>query len=434
MRARWLALSLLIPPVVVAGWLFSASPDARGEHPVLVEQAIADLLNYNTLYDGSGTGGVLQVDVEQEVITYDCREARVHWDGTHLWIHREHALGPEQLPAMWADRVRDVWDEWRSGFANSAFVVESPVPFDDHAFEDPGKTWHRVELPFPWMAAYLVYVQVMNNGRMGLLSVYHADTHQPVGLGPRWTGQQTGYQPAYLRNAIVTPENGNTNVPLSPETYSPNRPATQPSAGGWRPGAKAGAHGERSSPTWHQLQQFVKLVRSDTHGGLTAGPQLSNRCETASAVYTAPLDVAFAFPDDPDKAALATQAAAQCPNAGFHTKLTVFHHPVAGQRTCATATWRVVNTLPDPDVVLWQHQIDECRNGPSEGRLEYPTELALPVGSDPTGLEVQLQGQVQIQCNQVSAPGLGGIGNVLAGFLLDDYPVLSWPGCYPDVP
>jgi hypothetical protein len=216
-------------------------------------------------------------------------------------------------------------------------------------------------------------------------------------------------------------------VPLSTETYVPDLPTFQVrqriSKDAWR---GAGA----PPPTWHETRQRVPFAAWPTNQDPTnPGERVKSSCPTAPSTLTESFSVGFTFPDDPELVALTQLALADCPNVGFEMEVVGWHFPRAGQRTCLSGVWQVVDTLPDPDVVLWQDPVSMCRTGPSEDRLEYPTRRPIPAGFDPTGLEVRFQGEASIQCLAVGSPEDPGYASLF--FPEGHHPELRWPGCYP---
>jgi hypothetical protein len=409
----------------VAGSLLAAAllwgSPAQGQRPELVDIAIGRTLGFRTLHDGIGDDLVLQVDVQERIWTLDGKLGRAHWDGATLWWHGQRYWAtpePVALPAEWGERAGQVWDEWRAGFPNTTFFEEHPNVLDPRATYHPDwETWYRVDLPFAWDDGYAIYAVVTKGGNSGRVSVYDRETREPLEFGH--------YKTRGLGLFGIT--GADLDVPLSPDTYRPELPPHRVYP---RNHSKTrGPHGEGYGSAWHEAQQQIPLMPGSQNGAAVsnAGPALGAVCTEAGTVHREHNLLTWTFPSSPERAELARLATVECPDSKLTLTAWAWHKPVAGQRSCVGGTLRVVNTLPEPDQVVWQRRIDECRNGPSEDQLEYPVTLPIPPGTDPSGVVVEFDAEVSLQCRQTSTDR----GVVHLKVLQGEYPLLSWPGCYP---
>jgi hypothetical protein len=410
------ALSVAAAAVVlVAAPRWGGEAVGEAERPALFETVLARTLDFQTAYL-SGPA-VVQVDVVREVLTIDDPgRARVHWDGTRLWYT---AVGesPIALPTEWSDRVRVVWDEWRAGFPHAVVVEASPQELDPYWSVDRIERYVRLDLPYPWLAPYAVYVRTNLQGTWGSVTVMDRATKQPLRVGTQVIDQ-----------LLLT--EAEKDVPLDPDTYAPAWPAyaVRPTSRASSSSAACMGRCPKRHLPWHDLQSFVALEPAEGNDG--NGPTVWSTCPTATTTEVASKRLVFRMPADPERVALAEAAAAECPNAVFRMAIEGSHDPGPGQDSCFSGRWVIVDTRAQPPLPVAQRSFERCRQGPSDDTLPYAVELPLPAGYDLSGLEVWVENTAVVRCKK-KATTRGGTALLVPP---EGRPTLSWQGCWPGFP
>ena len=405
--------------LLVASACATSTPTVHAEASDRVRDLIHAIEGFHTWYlDG---GIVYQVDAEAEVITLDAKEGRLHWDGADLWYTPKEGA-PTRLPAAWSQRVRDVWEEWRAGFPRTTFVETDPSDLgrDFTLLRGESHRWYRVDLPFTWDDPYLVLLTTAGaNG--GSLAVWDPAAGHFLRVG----AHELRIVP------VLDVARAERDVPLSPETYAPDWPTFVPQS---RMGPPGGCLGEirpqapPAYPAWHDLQQYVAFEPVRGKDGWS--PNVHLTCPKKGVSESMHADLVWRFPDDPERAALARLAAQDCPDARFFFRVRGLHSPEARQKSCFSGDWSLVDTKaqPEPMTLLTRH-VERCRTGPLHEWLPLEVSLPLPVGLDPTGLEVHLTTDASMTCLGVQPEE--GVSALVVQREEGDFPVFRWPGCYP---
>jgi hypothetical protein len=435
-------------PVMVLLAVFVALIGLPGQvhatHPDLVQLVIDQSLQPRTLYADRSVL-VVQVDVATETLTVDSqRTGRHHWDGDTLW-HTPNAATPPTPVPFGGERVRELWDEWRSGFAHTTFVPARPQDTRPD-MRLPAASGHihywEVLLPFAWAEPWLVYVSVTDRAEGFGLTIIDRETDTFLadkGPCPEFERPPSGMMtwremacdedrswkpPIRWHDSHFVLKMMDLDVPLAPETYSPEWPALIPTSPWYRDGTRQPAH--LISPmneSWHGAREHVRLLPQPWNDA--KGPVVHGTCTRAGQRVIEHGDVEFRFPDDPERRQLLRDAAAWCedPRLTFSGKALL--RAQVNQSSCVDVKFSIVDTRSGQDVVLMTRTFAGCLPGPVDDERPFQVNLPMPRGLDPDGLEVRVAADAEIRCQ------LPGGTEGITGFVYDQAPRFEWPGCYP---
>lgn len=430
--------------VLLAALLTLVGVPARvhATHPDLVQLVIDRSLEPRTLFADQSLL-VAQLDVATETLTVDSqRTGRHHWDGDTLW-HTPDAQTPPIAVPLGGDRVRELWDEWRSGFAHTTFVPARPQDTRPD-MRLPAASGHihywEVVLPFAWAEPWLVYVRITDRTEGFALTIIDRETDTfltdkgPCPEFPRTPrgelqalscqDDQTLRPPAIWHDSHFIFTKMDLDVPLSPESYSPEWPSQVPVSPWHRDGVRYPAHIRGPlNDTWHGARQLVRLVPQPWNDA--SGPVVHGTCQRPGQRVLEHGDVEFRFPDDPAQRDLLREAAAWCedPRLTFSGKAML--HAAANQQSCVDVKFSIVDTRSGQDVVLSTRRFSGCLPGPVDDERPFQVNLPMPRSLDPEGLEVRVSADAEIRCQR--ATGAEGV----TGFVVDREPRFEWPGCFP---
>lgn len=430
-RARWVVLGGVIG---ITACLPTLLRPAQADRPEKIDRAIEAASDFHTYYLEYAEDQLLQIDVDARIFSITTKNTHLHWDGTSLWMVHPSDTAPTLLPQVMADRVGQAWDEWRSGFPGTTFTVRDPRQVaPDAYFYAPGDTdaHVQIDLPFAWDDPWATFLVIKGDGSTpGRLSIFEKATGKPlvVGSRPRPRDGEPELEPGHdaflggdyslevtdLAGRLI--DGADTDVPLAPWVYSSEWPAVSPF--GWK---------------WHEYRSRVQLVRQPTdppgeRAGLSAA--VHGSCASVGQTIQAAIDDRWSVPvEDPERVEVADLAAAECPSIVLNAEVTGFQGPGTGQRACFEATYTLVDTSADPEVVVATQTVNQqCTTAPLSDQRAWPVSIAVPLGTDLTALEVRATATVALYCLQAGSD----IGRASVGFgRSKDVPTLLWPGCTP---
>jgi hypothetical protein len=392
--------------------------------------------------------GVLRIDTDRRAMALDLIgaprksqgwgdvpipsiEARITWADDRLWIAR--TLGePVELPALFADRVGEVYDTITQGLDDFTFEVQHPGQLNAdyvetyklHFRSGPDlqlDRWRRVHTPWAWDDDFAVFVFVGHQrGEIAGLNILdlRSSAKRPLTLaGPE--------EPRTDDFGFVGIADELYDLPINPDIEDPHKPKDLREH--WPQYA-----GNPDKMLYHEKLRTVFL---EQNASSTDPPRLDDSCEAAGTT-TMPVTAMWTVPSDPDTQARLNAARAQCSEVRLATGMRVkLKAPSVGE-ACYQGQWRVIDRSTTPPRVLWSENVGTCV---ADGDLVDPFDKVakIPAQASAGDLAMQFVGTATMTCAAIGDPNQSGLirfeyvsekNNLHGRFRF--HPRLTWD-CYP---
>jgi len=423
-------------------------PQAEASGAPELDEMWHALSTYRTFYGSAGVG-MLRVDASIPAFTLDVhghrravvlgasREersrrgatGRLSWNGQELfWAPTGEE--PILLPAVYEDRVAEVWAHLRAGTGEGFTLTPATEQQRPVGLLPPRAALvpYVVDTPFDWHDGWRLLVWV-ENGRAMFFGVTDLDG-QPLELGGNILGQ-VGFNPAssgIIRDVPLDPDLLDPWAPEHPDQHAFQNPLSQVRA----------PHGEVRLRHWTDAMYHHNLRRVWFEAEHVQG-DLGNQvyvatCDDGPALHKESIHTQWTVPDDAETVTRLASAQAACDSVHFHMGIRPWVESFGPHvRSCVEGEWRMENTATDPPTLLWTKDVDLCERDDSQG-VPLFRDADMPMSADLSQLRIVFEGAASVECLAEGERGGRATLRQTTFRTRTDHrvhaPLLSWD-CYP---